>query len=43
MGVKSILMALLDSGCTQCLISLLTVKKLGFRLRKLRRPMGLNN
>lgn len=32
-GVMGILTALLDSGCTQCLIILQTMKKLGLRLR----------
>lgn len=39
-GVKDTLMSLLDPGCTQYLISLPTVEKLGLRLRKLRQPMG---
>lgn len=36
LGVREVLTTLLDSGCTQCLISLQTVEKLGLRLRKLR-------
>lgn len=35
-------MALLDSGCTWCLISFQTVEKLGLRLRKLRQPLGFS-
>lgn len=38
MGCKGFLTALLDSGCTQCLISLGMVEKLGMRLRELKTP-----
>lgn len=35
-GIMEVLTALLDSGCTRCLISLQTLEKLRLRLRKLR-------
>lgn len=39
-GVRGTLTALLDSGCTRCLLSPQVVEKLGMRLRKLQRPMA---
>lgn len=35
-GVNGTITPLLDSGCIRCIISLLTLEKLGLRLRKLR-------
>lgn len=39
LGVRGALMSLLDLGCTQCLIRLQIVGKVGLRLRKLRQSM----
>lgn len=38
LGVKGVVKALIDSGCTRCLVSLQMVWKLGLRVKKLRQP-----
>lgn len=38
-GARGVVKALIDSGCTRCLISQVTVQKLGLQVRKLRKPM----
>lgn len=40
LGVKGVLMALLDLVYTRCVISSQVAEKLGIRLRKLRQPMA---
>lgn len=42
LGAKEAIMALLDSGCTHCMINTQVVEKPGLRLRKLRQPMAFS-
>lgn len=38
-GARGVVKALINSGCTRCLISQPTVRNLGLRVRKLKQPM----
>lgn len=40
LGVKGVLIPLLDSGSTRCLVSSHVVKRLRTRLRKLKKPIA---